>query len=107
MSDPKRVAFDRERVAVSTTPVGLTASKFLNLSAVGTPNIERASAVQIEVISNAIYYTLTPGATPGAGEGKSASAGDVFTLTAYEEIANFSAVRNGASDSALEVTYLR
>lgn len=98
----------RERKAVSTA-VGLTASAFevkatAEATQYGANDILPVAAV-IQVIAQPINFTVD-GTTATTLLGFVAQANDMIYLNSLQEIRRFSAIKNGGTDSAIEVLYL-
>ncbi len=100
------VAFDYETVTVSSSVVGLTAGKI-------QPTSGRAAlGAALTVEGGNIRYRLD-GGNPVAGSAghlgydASVAPGQAIWLYGTENLRNFRAVREGASDAALRVTYYR
>lgn len=103
-----------EEVAVSTTAVSLSASKYkvstVHNSSVVSHTVQNTWAEQafITVVSNAIRWTVD-GTTPTAGAtgtGHDAVANDIIVLDGSDAIRQFKAIR-ATADATLKVTYFR
>jgi hypothetical protein len=91
-----------EQLAVSSSPVSLTAA-LVNNSA-NYPDF-RASGAMINVITDAIYYTLD-GSTPSSTNGINLAAGGYVELHGYQKVKNFKAIRV-TSDATINVQYFK
>lgn len=101
----------RERKTVSTAAVKLTSTAYTVQQAAAAnkynvPDILPKGAI-ITVETNSIRWTID-GTAPVAttGPGHLAAANDVIYLDSFQKIKEFQAIREGAADAALEVTYL-
>lgn len=95
-------AYDHEQITVSTTAVGFTATKYRPTSA----DARRATKVVVTVDpTNPIRYTLD-GTTPTSSVGHYAVATQ-FVLEGYDNIKNFKAIRQGASDAGVAASFMR
>ena len=91
-------AFDYESVTVSTTAVGLTASKF---------NAYAAYEVKaFMTLENAQIRWRIDGTAPTSTEGHLLEAGQNLTIEGYKNLSQFRAIRTGTTDGVLKVTYL-
>jgi hypothetical protein len=102
-------AFDRERITVDNTAggVGLTESKYLNASAIGTPQHRYARVAKITVEgSNSIILTENA-ADPGAAVGLTLTAGQYHWVRGIEGMRNIRMERAGGSNGEVEVVYYR
>lgn len=93
-------AADFEALTVSTAAVPLTPAKLD-----GANLLDSARVVRITVEAQPIRYR-TDGTVPTATVGHLAAAGDVLWLYG-SELAQFSAIRSGASDATLHATFYR
>jgi len=88
--------------AYESLPVGSSAVGF-------TPSIYNPAGHKAEVASitceNAPIRFRTDGQDPTASEGHLLNPGDSTTIEGYDDIKNFRAIRTGASDGTLRVTY--
>lgn len=69
-------------------------------------SIAKANSCVIEVVTEGIFYSLN-GGTPTSADHALANVGDTVTLTNYQQIQNFRAVREAATNATLAVTYYR
>ena len=105
------VSGKRERLTVGAAAVGLTAASYTIAATGGASagndfgiNRREASYALVQVLAQALNFTLD-GTTPTAAIGYLAAANDLIHLNSAQEIRAFKAIRNGASDSTVEVTY--
>lgn len=103
----------RETLTVSTAVKTLTAATYGDQSATAstgnqvTSNRRHAIAATITCETQAIRVT-TDGTTPvAATTGIKMNVGDTMVLDSYQELVNFKAVRDGASDGTIQVNYYR
>jgi hypothetical protein len=87
-------------ITVSTSAVGLTAA---NLDPAAGP---RPDAVVISVEAQPIRYRVD-GTDPTSTEGHPAVDGDVIVLRSHQALKQLRAIRSGATDATLRVTYYR
>lgn len=92
------VAYDYEAVTVSTSAVGLTAAKYNSKTSPG----KKYALIVVE--SNPIRWRMD-GSNPSSTEGIPQVASDVVILVGASAIAKFRAIRSGAADATLRVTY--
>lgn len=97
----KRILYDSEQLAVSSTPVTLTAAKVGNTA--GTMVPRKASAVLIQCLTSNVYYTLD-GSTPSSSNGKRLVTNDVLGIAGYDKIAQLKLVRD-TTDAVVHVDY--
>jgi hypothetical protein len=95
-------AYDYEEITVSTSAVGLTATKVNP----GGSDPEKARAAVIVVKSQPINFRVD-GGDPTAGSGIGAVAGDQISVVGLSNLSQFKAIRSGASDATLCVTYFK
>lgn len=102
--------YTRETLTVTNAVKQLTQTLYDNTAGITSArNLQRkAGSVTIENTSaNALRYT-EDGTTPvAATTGGLLAQGDVLELESYAAIVLFKAIREGASDAVLEVTYFR
>lgn len=98
-------AYDYEAITVSSTAVGLTATKVTPSAAANTPAHGKAFEVFISVETNAIRYRID-GTDPTASEGHPVAAGASVTITGYDNIRRLKMIRQSA-DAAVKVTFFR
>lgn len=105
-----REAFASETITVSNAVKQLTPATYDSTGEVtGTRiNVRKARGALIEVDgANSIRYT-EDGTTPvAATTGRVLNQADVMVLDGYQAIVAFKAIREGASDATLQVTYYR
>lgn len=89
-----RAAYEFEKITVSTTAVGFTASKIAPTSA------GRATLVVCSVETNPIRVRMD-GTNPDASTGVAYVAGSTITLNGYQDISRFKAIRSGGADGTL------
>jgi len=98
----------RERKTVSNAAVGITASVYEFYPSAGFSSNsfrepKRATGAIIQVLTQAITFTID-GTTPVAGTtGFEAAANDFIYLDSYQKVKDFKAIRSGGSDGAIEV----
>ena len=105
-------AFATERITVSTSAIGGTAATFNNVGEVSGASVNqvgggrlRATGALVECFTNPVTYTVD-GTTPvGGTTGHALAAGDTTLLVGYQAVNKFRAIRTGASDGALQITY--
>lgn len=88
----------KESVSISATAKGLSSSVY------EPTGVQPAHAAVITLEAAGIRFWLD-GSVPTATEGHPASAGDVIALSSYEQIKNFKAIKSGAGDAKLKVSY--
>lgn len=93
---------DYEEVVVSTTAIGLTA---LKINPGGTFPDKR-KAVIIVVSAQPISFRID-GTDPTSSVGIPAATGDIIKLFGEQTLKQFKAIRSGASDATLRVTYFK
>ena len=98
----------RERKTVGAAAVGLTASAYTfgaSGAASGPQKLGKlATSAIIQVLTQPINFTRD-GTTATTALGFVAQANDIIYLNTTQEIVNFSAIRNGGVDAAIEVEY--
>lgn len=98
----------RERKTVSITAVGLTPASYTfgaSGDASGPQKLGKlATSAIVQVLTNGINFTRD-GTTATTALGFVAAANDLIYLNTTQEIVNFSAIRSGAADAAIEVEY--
>ena len=92
-----------EQLTVSTTALGLTATKY---APNGQQDLNVATFAVADVETNPIRYR-DDGVPPTSSVGQPASAGAQIQLVGVQAIRDFLAIRSGAADSTLEVSYYR
>jgi len=92
------LAFDYESVTVSSTAVGLTASKFNAYAAYEVKAFMTLEGAQIR--------WRIDGTNPTSTEGHLLEAGQNLTIEGYKNLSQFKAIRTGTSDGVLKVTYM-
>lgn len=103
------VAGAHEQIAVDNTVggVALTASKYQKTVTDASPGGARLVGAQRAVITvedQDLRYTYD-GTAPTATAGHLASAAAIITIVGYANIAAFRAIRTGAANSEINVTY--
>jgi hypothetical protein len=91
-------AFDYESITVSTTAVGLTASKFNSYAAYEIKAFMTLESAQIR--------WRIDGTNPTSTEGHAFEAGTNLTVEGYKNLSQFKAIKTGTSDGVLKVTYM-
>lgn len=95
------VGLKRETIAVSSSPVSLSASIY------GADTIQashgRVQKALISVQTAAISFTVD-GTTPAAGTGVTIAAGNYIEIEGWHDISHFQAIRSSV-DATLEVIY--
>jgi len=98
----------RQRLAVSTTAVGFTASNYLfefaSTNDTAEPRVDTPKGAVLQVGVDSIYYTLD-GTTPSASVGFLATAGDYIFLDSYQKVKEFRAIRV-TLDTSIEALFL-
>lgn len=107
--------FAEELLTVTATATPLTAATYKDTDSGAASGAEyasppiasiaKANSAVLEVLSESIYYTLN-GGTPTSADHLAAT-NDTITLTNYQQIQNFRAVRIAASNATIAVTYYR
>jgi hypothetical protein len=87
-----------EQVTVSTT------SKALTEAAYKPRSTTKAQKAIIGIEDNGIRFRLD-GLAPTSAVGMEAGSGDMIELNGIDEIVQFRAIRSGAADAVLNVTY--
>ena len=85
--------FDYESVTVAASAVGLTSGTY-----------DDATRAEITLETAQIRFRVD-GTNPTSGEGHLVEVGDVIRLTSAAQIANFKAIRTGATSGVLKATY--
>lgn len=100
-------AFARENKTVSTTAVALTEATYAATAELANTRVAAKEAL-VTVEDAPIRFTLD-GTTPvdATNVGHVVSTGGSFTLYGLANIRNFRAVRSGAADAVINVTYFR
>jgi hypothetical protein len=101
----KKKQFDKEAITVSTTAIGGTAAKIQHQVSSGSPVGYRATAAILQVTSANPLYLTFDGTTPSATNGINLATGDTMYIYGYQNISSLRMVRNGASDSAVNILY--
>ncbi len=91
--------FGYESVTISSTVTGLTASAY-------TP-AEGFLCGALVTVEGAQVRFRVDGGNPSTTEGHLLNVGDTLTLVNAMEVKNFKAIRAGASDATLRITYYR
>lgn len=99
-SNKPKVGFDFEVITVSSTAVGLTASKYAPAGA------ERADSAFLTLEGGEIRYRYD-GTNPTASVGHRLSDGGYVVLIGQNQLEKFKAIRVGGSDGSLSTTYER
>lgn len=89
-----------ETITVSTTSVGLTASKVY-------PSDGIAAKEAVVSVENASIRYRADGTDPTAAVGHPVASGQEIVLTGTANLAAFKAIRSGAADATLTVSYYR
>lgn len=92
--------FAYEDVTVSTVAVGFTAATY-------APTGYPAAAVAVVTVDTAAIRYRADGSNPTAAVGHPAAASQELVVCGVKAIAAFRAIRSGASDATLRVTYYR
>ena len=88
-------AYDKETITVSSSVVGFSSSKITNC---------KIAFCTLDADGGAIRYWMD-GSNPTSSEGHYVAAGGSFTISGNNNIRNFKAIRAGADDGKLQVTY--
>jgi len=91
-------AFDYESVTVSSTAVGLTASKFNSYAAYEIKAFMTLESAQIR--------WRIDGTNPTSTEGHLFEVGANLTIDGYKNLSQFKAIRTGTTDGVIKVTYM-
>ena len=95
--------FAFEQLTISTSVVPLTSTKYTaGQTDQGSRRLARMAYVTVD--SNPIRYTMD-GTTPSASIGHAVAAAGGFWLEGESTIRNFKAIRSGASDAVINVSY--
>jgi hypothetical protein len=97
-----RIPGDYEDLAVGVTAVGMTAAKIMPLTGPYARLEARATLISSE---NGDIRFRMDGGLPTAGSGHYLTSGDALVLTGTQAIQQFRAIRSGATDVVLRVTY--
>lgn len=104
--------YDKETITVSSSAIGLSATKLANVQTGASSNREyafssamtrKASGVVIEVLANPVYYTFD-GSTPSSTNGHTLAAGDTLPVLGYQKCKALRMIRQ-SSDSTVFVSY--
>jgi hypothetical protein len=100
----------RERLAVGAAAGGLTKATYNIPGTGGADDVsyrttKNPTGAIIQVLAQPLNFTVD-GTTATVALGFVAQANDIIYLNTLQEIQNFSAIRNGGTDSAIEVVYL-
>lgn len=102
------VAYDGEAITIAGTAIGFTTSKISPTCTDCPLNVKRATRADCVTDSAAAEFrALENAVTPTAAVGKKYSAGIIFTVFGYENIANFLAIRTAAVSITMYCTYSR
>lgn len=93
---------DYEELTISTAALGLTAAK---INPGGTFPDKRKGVI-IVVTAQPINFRID-GTDPTSTVGIPAAAGDIIKLFGEQTLKQFKAIRSGASDATLRVTYFK
>jgi hypothetical protein len=99
-------AFGFERLTVSTSAVGLTASKIEPVSSVLEHDAGKAKAVKITVDTDKVRYR-EDGTNPTSTIGHEVAVGSEVWIVGLRNIQQLRMIRSGVADAVVEVTYLR
>jgi len=88
-------AYDKETIAVGSTAVGFTSSKITNC---------KVAFCTLDPNGGAIRFWID-GSTPTSTQGHYASPGDSIIIVGTNNIRNFKAIKAGADDGELQVTF--
>lgn len=105
-TDEALVAFASEEITVSTTAVGLTENTYAPDNASGRPWQTDARRAFITIAGAAMRY-LMDGTTATTDLGHVLADGGSLTVNGIDNIRNFSAIRDAATDVEMTVTYSR
>ena len=98
----KMRAYDYEEITISTVALGLTATK-LNP---GGADPEKARAAVIVIRTNPVNFRVDSG-NPTSTTGIAAAVGDQVNVIGFSNLSQFRAIRSGAADGTLCVTYFK
>jgi len=94
-------AFASETKTISSTAAGLTAATYA--PGTGGPQVRRA----LITVDSAPIRWWADGSTPTTTTGHLSNIGDVINLAGPNDIRNFRAIRAGATDAKVQVSYER
>lgn len=97
--DVRGSIFSRETITVSTTAIGPTI-------ATSAPSSGPARGVVVNPVTQDIRFTCD-GTTPTASLGIRIAAGDTVVIYGESNVNNLKMIREDASDSSVELAYLR
>lgn len=93
-------------VTSTNTPVGLTASKYVIFSSTDGADTKRARFATISVDLGSVRVQFDPAIAPAqGGPGHLLNVGDILELTSGSQIINVRAVKENATNAALNVSY--
>lgn len=107
----KKKAYATEQLTVSTVVLSPTPATVRNTTGTSGANTNYwavsfpASAVNVEVLTNGVYYTMD-GSTPSATNGQKLNAGDSLTIAGRQKISNLKMIRQSA-DSLVNLAYYK
>lgn len=102
------VTYDGEAITIAGAAIGFTASKISPTCTDCPLNVLRATRADcVTDASSAQFRALESGTTPTAAVGKLYTAGVIFTVFGYENIANFLAIRTASTSITMYCTYSR
>jgi hypothetical protein len=106
-------AVDHEAITVSTSALGLTASKLTAFAAANARDtdqsyvdIKRAHKVLITTETDKVRFRLD-GTDPTSATGHELAAGDSLEVAGFSNLSKLRFIRSGAADATLRVTFYR
>lgn len=94
-------SYEFEKITVSTSAIGITATKVHKQSASAPTRDARFAVITVE--SQPIRYR-TDGTDPDATTGHALAATDILILDNFDDIRRLRMIRSGASDATVQVT---
>lgn len=98
--------YDRETITVSTTAIGFTTSKLQPQASADARDLGKARQVVVSV-EGSIRWEMVRAVNPVAGSVGHPNSNGQLEFANWQAMVNFRAVREGAEDATLQVTYLR
>lgn len=100
----------RERKTVGSSASGLTVASYTVTPSVAANKYGKndilPQGAMLTVENQSLRYTIDGTAPVATSLGHLAVAGDVIVLDSYQKVKDFQAIREGGTDSVIEVTYL-
>jgi hypothetical protein len=93
-------SYDYESITVSTTAIGVTASKL------SPSNSEKVKILTCSAETAQMRFRID-GTDPTSAEGHLIEIGDILTIGNYKDISLFKAIRTGGTNGVLKCTFER